>query len=129
MDSFFLKPSPKTPEIKFDIEKSLFEVSGRSIPENSIDFYKPVLEWLDQYIKHPNSETTLEIKLEYFNTSSSKCLVDIFRRFEKLHIEGKKVSILWYYEDEDEDMLESGEDFKGIIKMPLQLVKLSTYDD
>lgn len=124
MENFLLKPTSKTPSINFDKEKGVFEISGRSIPENSIDFYKPALDWLDQYISNPQPETVLDIKLEYFNTSSSKCLVDIFRRFETLHKNGSKASIRWYYEEEDEDMLESGEDFKGIIKIPLDLVKL-----
>ena len=124
MDNIYLKPTSKTPSINFDKEKGVFEISGRSIPENSIDFYKPVLDWLDNYIDQPLPETILEIKLEYFNTSSSKCLVDIFRKFEILHRNGKDTKIRWYYEEEDEDMLESGEDFKGIIKLPLNLVKI-----
>jgi hypothetical protein len=123
MENFYLKPTSKTPSINFDREKGVFEISGRSIPENSIDFYKPVLDWLDKYIQYPLSETILEIKLEYFNTSSSKCLVDIFRKFEILKKNGRDTHIRWYYEEEDEDMLESGEDFKGIIKIPLDLVK------
>jgi hypothetical protein len=122
MENFYLKPTSKTPAINFDQEKGIFEISGRSIPENSIDFYKPVLDWLDQYINLPHPETILEIKLEYFNTSSSKCLIDIFRKFEILHKNGNSTRIKWYYEEEDEDMLESGEDFKGIIKIPLDLV-------
>lgn len=124
MKSFYLKPSNKTPEIIFDLEKEKFEISGRSIPENSIKFYQSAIEWLDAYILAPREETVLEIKLEYFNTSSSKSLVEIFRRFEKLHIMGKKSKINWYYEEEDEDMLESGEDFRGIIKSPLEIIKI-----
>jgi hypothetical protein len=126
MESFNLHPTSKTPSISFDIEKGFFEISGRSIPENSIDFYKPVIDWLDGYVQKPLPETVLEVKLEYFNTSSSKCLVDIFRKFEALHKKGMGTHIRWYYEEEDEDMLESGEDFKGIIKIPLELIKSNT---
>jgi len=64
----------------------------------------------------------LEIKLEYFNTSSSKCLVEIFRRMEKLYKNGNEARIKWFYEEEDEDMQESGEDFKGIIRMPIDMI-------
>lgn len=124
MENFLQTPTAKTPSIRFDKETGMFEISGRSIPENSIDFYKPALDWLDEYLKNPHAETVLDIKLEYFNTSSSKCLVDIFRRFETLHKNGSKARIRWYYEEEDEDMLESAEDFKGIIKIPLELVRM-----
>jgi hypothetical protein len=126
MENFSLEPTSKTPSIKFDIIKGVFEISGRSIPENSLDFYKPVLDWLDQYIQKPRTETILEIRLEYFNTSSSKCLVDIFRRFEILNRKGMETQIRWFYEEEDEDMLESGEDFKGIVKIPLDLIRTKT---
>ena len=122
MNSFYLEPTPKTPKISFNVEDGSFEISGRSIPENSIEFYKPVLEWLDEYVAASNRETNLDVKLEYFNTSSSKCLVEIFRRLEKLQKEGKPAAIRWYYEEEDEDMQESGEDFKEIIKLPIKMI-------
>lgn len=129
MNSFYLEPTPKTPKISFNIEDGSFEISGRSIPENSIEFYKPVLEWLDEYINASNGETNLDVKLEYFNTSSSKCLVEIFRRLEKLKKEGKPAAIRWYYEQEDEDMQESGEDFKEIIKLPIKMIMVEDKED
>lgn len=122
MKDFYLKGTPKTPHIKFDPDNDVFEISGRSIPENSIEFYQPVIDWLDAYLSSPQSSTVLEIKLEYFNTSSSKCLVEIFRRMEKLYKNGNEARIKWFYEEEDEDMQESGEDFKGIIRMPIDMI-------
>ncbi|MDQ3394085.1 MAG: DUF1987 domain-containing protein, partial [Bacteroidota bacterium] len=76
----------------------------------------------------PNEVTILYVKLEYFNTSSSKCLVEVFRKLEKLHNIGKEIKIRWFYEAEDEDMLESGEDFKEILKIPIELLKLEQTD-
>lgn len=130
MESFYLERTPKTPKISFNVEEGSFEISGRSIPENSIEFYKPVLEWLEEYITKPRKiSTSFEVKLEYFNTSSSKCLVEIFRKLEKLKKEGGEVSIKWYYEEEDEDMQESGEDFREIIKLPISMVMLDEQDE
>lgn len=129
MNSFYLEPTPKTPKISFNVEDGSFEISGRSIPENSIEFYKPVLEWLDEYVVASNGETNLDVKLEYFNTSSSKCLVEIFRRLEKLKKEGKDAAISWYYEEEDEDMQESGEDFKEIIKLPIKMIMVEDKEE
>lgn len=124
MDKFELKATAKTPEILFDPEKNSFVISGRSIPENSIEFYRPVNEWIEKYGEQPNPNTKLEIKLEYFNTSSSKCLVEIFRRFEKIHLNGSNIEIQWFYEEEDEDMMESGEDFKEIVKVPIKMIEV-----
>lgn len=125
-----MERTPKTPKISFDISKGFFEISGRSIPENSIEFYRPVLEWLEEYTANPSKrETTFDVKLEYFNTSSSKCLVEIFRKLERLKREGVDVSIKWYYEEEDEDMQESGEDFREIIKLPISMVMMEEQNE
>lgn len=120
MENYILTPTPKTPRIYFNLESGEFEISGRSIPENSIEFYKPLMEWLDEYVTNPVSKTILTINLEYFNTSSSKCLVEVFRKLEKT-LDKSDAKILWYYEEEDEDMMESGEDYQKIIKVPIEL--------
>lgn len=125
MDSYYLRATHKTPELNFNFTNGIFEISGRSIPENSIEFYRPLLKCLDEYIKDPKEETHLKIILEYFNTSSSKCLVEIFRRLEKIHKEGQYLKIDWYYEKEDEDILESGQDFKEIMKLPIEMVLIN----
>ena len=125
MDSYYLSATHKTPELNFNFTNGIFEISGRSIPENSIEFYRPLLKCLDEYIKDPKKDTHLKIILEYFNTSSSKCLVEIFRRLEKLHKEGQNLKIDWYYEKEDEDILESGQDFKEIMKLPIEMVLIN----
>ncbi len=122
MQPLLLTKKNKTPQVTFDPEKDTFEISGRSIPENSVDFYKPILDWLDDYTKKPNDKTRFTVKLEYFNTSSSKCLVDIFRKLENIYLKDHDVIIYWYFEDEDEDMKESGEDFKDILKVPIEMV-------
>lgn len=122
MENFLLEGSDKTPTISLNAETGEMEFSGRSIPENSADLYAPVMDWVDEYIKDPGDKTTFVIKLEYFNTSSSKYLLEIFRRFEELFKSGKQVSVQWYYEQEDEDMQESGDDFRDILKIPVELI-------
>lgn len=124
MDAYYLEATPKTPKLEFNPDAETFLISGRSIPENSIEFYKPLLDWLDKYVSNPLDSTIFEIKLEYFNTSSSKCLVEIFRKLEKIQEQGSKVTIEWYFDEEDEDMEESGEDFKEIIKIPFNMKEI-----
>ncbi len=124
METFFLAETPKTPEIKCDPATGSFLITGRSIPENSIEFYKPLFDWLDNYAESPIDETVMDVKMEYFNTSSSKCLVEVFRRLELVHNKGKQVVINWHFEEDDEDMEESGEDFKEIIKIPINMIMM-----
>ena len=125
MNSLLLEGTAKTPRINFSTKDGMLEISGKSIPENSIEFYQPVYNWLDEYGQLPNKTTILKIQLEYFNTSSSKCLLDIFRKLESLQKSLKSdVTIMWMYEEEDEDMLEAGDDYQTIVGVPFKLTKI-----
>jgi len=124
MEPIIIEGTPKTPSIKFDAREGLFEIKGRSIPENSVEFYKPLNEWLDQYMQVPLDKTVVNIRLEYFNTSSSKCILDVFKRLESIHRSKHDVEINWFYEEDDEDMLEAGEDYDSIIKVPFKMIEI-----
>ncbi|MDC3220428.1 DUF1987 domain-containing protein [Flavobacteriales bacterium] len=124
MESIKIDGTPKTPTVNFDIESGLLELIGRSIPENSIEFYKPVLEGLDQYSDSPRDKTKVNIKLEYFNTSSSKCILDVLKKLEGIHKSGSEVIINWHFEEDDEDMEEAGEDYQAIIQVPFNMIEV-----
>lgn len=124
MGKVSIEGTAKTPTVNFDPENALMELKGRSIPENSIEFYKPVVDALDEYAKSPQEVTKINIQLEYFNTSSSKCILDLFKKLEGIHKSGKEVVINWHYEEDDEDMLEAGEDYQAIIKVPFKMIEV-----
>ncbi len=124
MESLLIEGTAKTPNVKFDEEQGLIEIKGRSIPENSIEFYKPLVDWLDMYAKSPKSHTKVNIQLEYFNTSSSKCILDVFKKLESIHKASNDIIINWYYEEDDEDMLEAGEDYESIIRVPFKMIEI-----
>jgi SiaC family regulatory phosphoprotein len=124
MRNLIIEPTPKTPKVILNSEINVFEVSGRSIPEDSIGFYKKILDWIDEYSKSPNPKTNFRFQLEYFNTSSSKCLLDLFRKLEKMYKAGHEVVITWCYDADDEDMEETGEDYKALLDCPFDLVSV-----
>ena len=120
-----IKSTNKTPFIKFDPNSGVLEMKGRSIPENAVEFYKPLVDWLDKYAQNPQDKTVVNVQLEYFNTSSSKCILDVFKKLEDINKqEGKEVVINWYYEEDDEDMLEAGEDYQSILKIPFKMIEM-----
>ncbi len=125
MENYSIEGTPKTPTINFDIEKGHLEIKGRSIPENSIEFYRPLVENLEKYSGGAKPSTNVVIALEYFNTSSSKCILDVFKKLENIHKNGSSVVINWHYEEDDEDMLEAGEDYQAIINVPFKMVQIS----
>tara|TARA_B110000285_G_C14999977_1_gene550917 strand:- start:625 stop:1008 length:384 start_codon:yes stop_codon:yes gene_type:complete len=124
MEKFSLNGSAKTPTIHFDGDTGVLEFSGRSIPENSVEFFAPLNDWLEDYQNHPKGETVVDMKLEYFNTSSSKCILDFFKRLEKINGHSTKVRINWYFEKDDEDMAEAGEDYGAIVSLPFEIIEV-----
>lgn len=78
-----------------------------------------MMEWVDEHGAGMDGQLEIKIRLEYFNTSSSKCLMDLLKRIEKVV---PKAEVHWYYEEEDEDMLEAGEDYNAIIDLPFRLI-------
>jgi len=124
MKNIAIEGSPKTPDINFDAESGIIEIKGRSIPENSIEFYKPMIDWLEEYSTSPQTKTEVNIQLEYFNTSSSKCILDVFKKLEVISKNGNEVAVNWFYEEDDEDMLEAGEDYQSIIRIPFKMIEI-----
>jgi hypothetical protein len=124
MEKISIEGTPKTPMIKFDPSTGELELRGRSIPENSLEFYKPLIDLLEKYSANPRPETKVDVQLEYFNTSSSKCILDLFKKLEAINKNGSKVIINWHYEEDDEDMLEAGEDYQAIINLPFNMIQV-----
>jgi SiaC family regulatory phosphoprotein len=114
MEILHLEGTEDTPKIILDKGNGIFEISGRSLPEDSAEFYKPVLEWIGNYSKQPNPTTDFSFKLEYFNTSSSKLILDLLSELED--IKGMKIN--WYYHEDDEDMEEAGKEFSELVEIP-----------
>lgn len=121
MEELKIEGSAKTPTIEFNGSGELL-LKGRSIPENSIEFYKPILDWIENYGSTPQDKTIVNVQLEYFNTSSSKCILDVFKKLETLT--DTNIEINWYYEEDDEDMLEAGEDYQAIIDIPFKMIEV-----
>ena len=124
MEKYIKKETAKTPSINFDPERGLFEIKGKSIPENSIGFYEPLLNYLEGYSTRPANRTILNVKFEFFNTSSSNRIHALFKKFEKLYQGNSEVLIRWYCENGDENMLDAGEDFKAILSVPFEIIEV-----
>lgn len=125
MEKLYLEGSAKTPTIDFNFETGVLELKGRSIPENSIEFFKPLNDWIDGYGASPKEKTTIEVRLEYFNTSSSKCILDLFKKLEGVNGNSTTVDVKWYFETDDEDMQEAGEDYEAIVGLPFKIIEVA----
>ena len=124
MEKFILRETAKTPSVNFDPIHGLFEIKGKSIPENSILFYEPLLNYLEDYTSQPAEKTVLNAKFEFFNTSSSNRIHALFKKFEKIYQDNSEVLIRWFCENGDENMLDAGEDFRAILHVPFEIIEV-----
>ena len=122
MEKFLKQGTENTPKINFDPISGVFELSGKSIPEDSMGFYSPVIEWISKYVKQPAPKTTFLFKLEYFNTSSSKILLDLFYVLEEIK---ETLRFEWYCEESDEDLEEAAHDFNEVLDIDIHLIKFT----
>jgi len=122
MEALNIKATNDTPRVILDPENDIFEISGRSLPEDVVRFYKPVLVWLDAYKLHPGRKTDFVFKYIYFNTATSKLVQDILFKLENLHESGHSVRILWNYERDYEDMYDLGLEFKENVNLPFEII-------
>lgn len=114
-----------TPSVTLDVANEIFEISGRSLPEDVAAFYEPILDWLDRYSEEASGKTVFNFKLVYFNTASSKMILDILLKLEEMYESGKEVLVRWHFPEDDEDMQEAGEEYADIVEVPFEQISYS----
>jgi hypothetical protein len=122
MEALDIRATNDTPKVLLDPENDIFEISGRSLPEDVVSFYQPVLDWLEDYKESPNDYTEFVFKYIYFNTATSKLVQDILIKLEEIHEAGAQIQVIWFYEEDDEDMLDLGEEFSENVAIPFEII-------
>ncbi|MEQ9297388.1 MAG: DUF1987 domain-containing protein [Cyclobacteriaceae bacterium] len=119
-EKYVKEATRNTPYVYFDQSNGILRIVGKSSPESSLGFYEPILDRLSAM----TNEITVDFELVYFNTSSTKCIFSMLKILEGLYKKGAKVSVKWAYEEDDDDMLEVGEDFQDMVDLPLTLEEM-----
>jgi len=122
MEAKRIAGTDESPEIVLDKETKEFKFLGKSLPEDVKEFYDPVHQWIEEYVKNPNDETVVEFSMEYFNSASSKQILDILERFAVIAENGKKITVKWHFMEDDEDMEDAGESYADIVDVPFELI-------
>lgn len=119
--NLILEQSEVTPKVVFETESGKLEITGRSLPEDAVEFYDPLKNWIDEYTNSPNTHTELSIDLDYFNSASAKQLVDLLVKLEEVNVRAEHAVIVkWGYEKDDDLMIIRGEEMASIINLPFQ---------
>jgi SiaC family regulatory phosphoprotein len=122
MEKLIIEGSEDTPRVMFDPVANSYHISGRSLPEDVLTFFDPVMKWVDAFGGSTLPSLKLTVDLEYFNTASSKILLDIFMKLEDAITQGKEVAVIWIYTSVDVDMQEAGAEYAEIVSVPFEMV-------
>ena len=127
MDDIIKSQAGKNPQIVLNNEKGLIEMKGSSVMEDAKAFYDPIMKWLYEYISQPK-DTLVNVDLEYFNTSSAKVLLIIFKTLSTIQSSGCKIHVNWHYDEDDEEIFESGSSFSAMSKIKFNFIKKPSHD-
>lgn len=122
MDNLRIAKTKYTVGVHFDAESGILELEGSSYPENAFDFYQPIARWIESYISETKRPIIFSLRLQYMNTSSSKCLLDLLLILERHLKSGKEVVVSWHYQKDDEDSLEAGEEYSHDTELQFKFI-------
>ena len=124
LNDIVLDRTKTTPYVSSDAVSGTLNVVGESYPENSVEFYQPIFDWVKTFVSEEKRHLAVHFQLTYFNTSSSKCLLDLLDLLQSYHYASSgAVEVFWHYEAEDEDMLESGREFAQDLDLTFTMVE------
>ncbi|MBO4372259.1 MAG: DUF1987 domain-containing protein [Bacteroidales bacterium] len=127
METIKITGNMKTPTVLLDPENGILELAGRSIPENTESLYKPLLEWVEEYVQNPQPTTTVNIKFEYFNSSSAKYLIRFLEYVTAIKKNGNNLVINWFYDDDE--LFEYGQDYQDVLEIKFNFVASKEYQN
>lgn len=122
-DSIVLEGTEETPSVKIIPAEGIFEISGRSLPENALEFFEPVLAFLNQISANPTSINAYNFKFEYFNSSSAKQILVILSKIKVIAEKNPSIIINWHYSADDTDIRESGEKYIRLVDHPINIIE------
>jgi hypothetical protein len=130
MEAFHLDATKSTPLVDFSPETGVIEIKGECYPENAAKFFAPIFSWLEEYLKLNGSiPITVNMEMVYFNSSSSKALMNLMEILDKAASSGREVTINWRYHEENESAFEAGEEFREeISSLTFHLIEFSDED-
>lgn len=125
MDNLEIEGAFKNPTVSFDANAGLLKLEGKSIPERTGEFYQPLLDWIEEYLSEDKEMTTVDLNLEYCNSASTRYVLDILEKFEAFAKKGNTVTVIWKYEEDDEDMRDLGQSYQESLELKIDLVPVT----
>lgn len=128
IEPLLIEATAKTPKVVFDPQNNFYEISGRSLPENVVKTYEPILKWIDTYLNKIDTPIEVNFRMDYLNSASAKMVSLILSKFEAFHQADNKIQINWYYFFDDDDIQSEGEIYAMLKKLPIKLIGIKDED-
>ena len=123
LNRLYIKGTSKTPEV--DFVPGVIEISGRSIPEDAVSFYQPLVRWIESYVAGPEKFTKVNFRIEYINSGSNRFIYTILKLLDDCFKNGNNISINWFFEEDDDTIKSLGNDLKTFLKVPVVLMEMT----
>ena len=124
MEHLLREATYNSPKVDFNPSTGELLIEGRSIPEHANLFYNDLIEWTRRYAESLPEKTVMSIKVDYLNSSSHKFLLEVFEKLETLVKQEKSICVNWYYEEDDEEMKETGNEYKSTLNLPFNIIEV-----
>lgn len=125
MKDLIISSDRNTPKVTWSLTDMKFEISGKSFPENTRKFFEPLFDWIEDLKAYADNlsgkSLTFRFELEYINSSSIMAIMKIINELNDIHNKCD-VSIKWYYEDGDDDIMSIGMDYKELSVLPFEII-------
>ena len=121
MERLLIEPKISSPGIDFDPSTGFLQISGESYPENSFEFYAPIIAWIKEYLSTLSGQVRFRVSLSYLNTSSTKCMIDILDELQSAFERGLGVDVEWFYDEDNDRAKDTIEEFREDFSMPFRV--------
>lgn len=119
----YIRGTSKTPEI--DFAPGTIQIAGRSIPEDTVAFFEPLVNWIENYLKSPEELTKVIFRIEYINSGSNRFIYRVLKLLDESFVRGHNVHISWFYEEDDDTIKSLGKDLQTFFTIPVNLVEIT----
>ena len=122
IDDLHILPTDNTPEFLFSPD-GMLKIRGRGLFQNKNEVIEQIMDWINEYLFNPAEITYVILEFEYLNSFNTTILVSFLRKLSQVILQSEKLVVQWYYEEDDEDILERGEYISSTLNIPITFIK------
>ena len=121
-NNLLIKEGKNTPKVVGNTNLSELIFKGNSYPENVLQFYTPIFNWIEE-LKNEKDEITVDCQFYYIASSSVIAFLKLLQKVEST-FEKENIKFIWKYEEGDDDIKKIGQDYSTILNTPIEIIEV-----